>query len=73
MGNITITSFTIGDEAHLEWTRVMEGKRRKTMSLSMCRIFFFSILTCFSFDDEFQIIMIITVGINFLYDCIVTI
>lgn len=36
-------------------------------------LFFFSIPTCLSPNDGFQIIMIITVGINFLYDYIVTI
>lgn len=49
--------------------------RGKIMSFGMCKglKFFFNISTCFCPDVGFQIIMIITVGINFVYGYTVTI
>jgi len=49
------------------------GVNIRKLQISVCAEALVNIPICFSPDDEFQIIMIITVGINFLYECIVTI
>lgn len=49
------------------------GVNIRKLQISVCAEALVNIPICFSPDDEFQIIMIITIGINFLYECIVTI
>jgi hypothetical protein len=64
---------SLGEEEHIRLDHGDGGESREDHESDMYRVFWLIFQICLSPDDGFQIIMIITVGINFLYDYIITI